>query len=483
MTGGVDGSLNSRPNTTYRIEYFGSTSCDPAGNGEGQFFLGTVDVVTDANGNATLPFQSTGSALFVTATATSSTTKDTSEFSNCVQPAAITREWISNAGGNWEDPTKWSGGVVPQPGEVVIITGQGDFTVTVQSADVSLNTLSSDKRIHIAGGRLSIENIALFDGGLTMAGGVLTGPGILALGGASSWTGGTFEGAGSLIVSEDGHLAVNMPGVNLQLGRLLQNLGTITWNTAALTLNGHSIINHPSGVLEFLTNLTLNEVGAGGGQFINAGTLTKTGPLGPITITADQGTVFSNFGAIRLRLGTTSDAIVSNRPVQLGGSLELVLEPGFDPPGGTEFDVIDYPSRTGTFQTIHGAGRVYTANYESARLTVTALSASASPLGPAGLSAGAQIETFTPGFGRQPSPVTFNGLTYSSPAAELVSDIAWPNLYPDWPNASKGAGLYEQRLDVATADRLLDAGQKGRHARRLRSSGPGNSSSRRTTTA
>ena len=196
-TGGVDGSLNSRPNTTYRIEYFGSTSCDPTGNGEGQFFLGTVDVVTDANGNATLPFQATGSALFVTATATSSTTNDTSEFSNCVQPTAITREWISNAGGNWEDPTRWSGGVVPQPGEVVIITGQGDFTVTVQSADVSLNTLSSDKRIHMAGGRLTIENIALFDGGLTMAGGVLTGPGILALGGASSWTGGTFEGAGS----------------------------------------------------------------------------------------------------------------------------------------------------------------------------------------------------------------------------------------------------------------------------------------------
>jgi hypothetical protein len=77
------------------------------------------------------------------------------------------------------------------------------------------------------------------------------------------------------------------------------------------------------------------------------------------------------------------------------------------------------------------------------------------------------LKPFTPGFGRQPSPVTFNGLTYSSPTAELVSDVAWPNLYPDWPNASKGAGLYEQVSTSQLQIDFLDLGQKGRHVRRF----------------
>ncbi|HEU4891732.1 MAG TPA: FG-GAP-like repeat-containing protein [Vicinamibacterales bacterium] len=441
-TGGVDGSLNSRPSTTYRIEYFGSVACDPAGNGEGQFLIGTTSVTTDANGNATLPFQATGSGIFITATATSPT-NDTSEFSNCVQPAALTRTWTRNGGGAWEDPSNWSGGLVPQPGEMVVVTGTGDFTVTVGSADVSLNTIIADKQIHMTGGRLSIENVAQFSR-LAMAGGVMTGPGIIAITGPSSWTGGSFEGAGSLLVGQGGHLAITMPTTDLQLARLVQNVGTIAWNTASVTLNGHIIFNHPEGVIEFQANLALKEVGAGAGRLVSTGTLMKTGPFGALTINGEQDPIFFSFGALRLRLGPSSDSIVSNQPVELDGSLNLVLEPGFDPPSGTVFDVLQYPSRLGAFQTIHGDGRVYFADYGPSQLSVTAVSATASPLAPGDLSANAAIETFTPNFGRQPSPVTFNGLTYSSPFSDLISDQLWPDLYPDWPTASKGAGLYDQ---------------------------------------
>ncbi len=38
--GGVQGTLNSTPNTTFRIEFFGNTACDASGNGEGATFLG-----------------------------------------------------------------------------------------------------------------------------------------------------------------------------------------------------------------------------------------------------------------------------------------------------------------------------------------------------------------------------------------------------------------------------------------------------------
>lgn len=83
----VSGTLNSRPNTTYRIEVFSSPACDPSGFGEGQRFLGATSVTTDASGNASFTFAATiGASDFVTATATDPT-NNTSEFSACARRA------------------------------------------------------------------------------------------------------------------------------------------------------------------------------------------------------------------------------------------------------------------------------------------------------------------------------------------------------------------------------------------------------------
>jgi YD repeat-containing protein len=88
----VEGTLNSTPNTTYRLEFFANTACDPSGNGEGASYLGSQDVATDANGNASfsaiLPAGISGGKP-VSATATDPG-GNTSEFSAC-------RESISGA--------------------------------------------------------------------------------------------------------------------------------------------------------------------------------------------------------------------------------------------------------------------------------------------------------------------------------------------------------------------------------------------------
>ncbi|HEX9004445.1 MAG TPA: right-handed parallel beta-helix repeat-containing protein, partial [Blastocatellia bacterium] len=81
------GTLNSTANTTFRIEFFANALCDATGNGEGQFFIGFVNVNTDAGGNAsfntTLPSLPTLNAGgVVTATATDAA-GNTSEFSPC----------------------------------------------------------------------------------------------------------------------------------------------------------------------------------------------------------------------------------------------------------------------------------------------------------------------------------------------------------------------------------------------------------------
>ena len=81
-----EGVFNGRPNATVTIELFISASCDPSGFGEGETYVGTTTVTTNASGagsfNTTLPVV-LPDGLAVTATATDSLA-NTSEFSRCI---------------------------------------------------------------------------------------------------------------------------------------------------------------------------------------------------------------------------------------------------------------------------------------------------------------------------------------------------------------------------------------------------------------
>ncbi len=89
----LSGSLNSAPNSVFRIEFFASPACDGSGYGEGQTFIGATLVQTNGEGNASfsnLTFPSIGGPV-ITATATigtggssSAVLSETSEFSACV---------------------------------------------------------------------------------------------------------------------------------------------------------------------------------------------------------------------------------------------------------------------------------------------------------------------------------------------------------------------------------------------------------------
>lgn len=79
----IAGTLSSAPSSTYAVQFFQSTACDPSGAGEGQTYLGETTVTTAASGvgtfNVTFPGVAGG---FATATATDSL-GNTSEFSAC----------------------------------------------------------------------------------------------------------------------------------------------------------------------------------------------------------------------------------------------------------------------------------------------------------------------------------------------------------------------------------------------------------------
>jgi hypothetical protein len=94
----ITGTLNSTPNTTFRIEFFASNAADPTGFGEGQIFLGATPatgpgaVTTDANGDASFSVRlpvTVGATQVVTATATDPA-GNTSEFSQSVTTRQLT---------------------------------------------------------------------------------------------------------------------------------------------------------------------------------------------------------------------------------------------------------------------------------------------------------------------------------------------------------------------------------------------------------
>lgn len=86
-----DGVLNSKPLTTYLLQFFRSERCDPSQHGEGRTLIGEREVTTDATGVATFSFGFSGGGQegdVITSTATDPL-GNTSEFSRCSQAGEL----------------------------------------------------------------------------------------------------------------------------------------------------------------------------------------------------------------------------------------------------------------------------------------------------------------------------------------------------------------------------------------------------------
>ena len=86
----IQGTLNSMPNASFRLEFFSNAACDSTGFGQGQNFVGTTTVMTDGSCNAsfslTVPPLPLGYSITATATDASN---NTSEFSACATVSGI----------------------------------------------------------------------------------------------------------------------------------------------------------------------------------------------------------------------------------------------------------------------------------------------------------------------------------------------------------------------------------------------------------
>jgi hypothetical protein len=108
----IEGTLNSSPNLTYKIQFFANSVCDPTGFGEAESFIGETVVTTDGNGDAQFAATFDGvvsAGSFISSTATNMETDATSEFSACIpiqsqtSPRAFNAPHGTNISGSVED--------------------------------------------------------------------------------------------------------------------------------------------------------------------------------------------------------------------------------------------------------------------------------------------------------------------------------------------------------------------------------------------
>ena len=82
-------SLNSAPHRQFSIVLYANDECDPSGHGEGDTLLGSVGFTTNAQGDASMSFESptldVPPGKFLTATTFDGAARLTSEFSECVE--------------------------------------------------------------------------------------------------------------------------------------------------------------------------------------------------------------------------------------------------------------------------------------------------------------------------------------------------------------------------------------------------------------
>ncbi|WP_110515633.1 CSLREA domain-containing protein [Herpetosiphon llansteffanensis] len=79
----VQGYLESIPNHSYRLAFYSNVNCDPSGYGEGQTFLASDEVSTDATGSVFFSQTFASPAPNITILATDTNANQTSEFSQC----------------------------------------------------------------------------------------------------------------------------------------------------------------------------------------------------------------------------------------------------------------------------------------------------------------------------------------------------------------------------------------------------------------
>jgi CSLREA domain-containing protein len=261
----VLGTLNSAPNATFTIDFYANPAPDPTGYGQGQSWLGSVNVTTDSTGNVSFDdsnLAATSPGEWISAAATD-TGGDTSEFCQDVVVNAVTASNLQAALSSAQEGGG-SGSVTLQT------TSNSDVTTAVQSIngisnpnpsnpetvtlDLNGGTYTTDTQVDTQPGvTLVITNGTLVGGSpaLVVNSGNVVLDGVTALNATAAST--ILVNGGSLIVRNStiqessvyAEAAISITGGTVDLGTVADPGG----NTIIVNGAGELVHNTTSGTL------------------------------------------------------------------------------------------------------------------------------------------------------------------------------------------------------------------------------------------
>jgi len=267
--------------------------------------------------------------------------------------AAETVSWTGAAGnGSWIDPLNWSPPQVPGDLDDVVISLDGDYEISVDTA-ASIRSLdlsganSGTQKLTIGTSRsLAIQEESVIGStGLLVVSinSTLAVEGDLSIAGELNWIAGTIEGGGTVVITPQGQgvfdslVAKNLDGT-------LRNEGVITWFFGPLFLRGGTLEN--VGTFFLSRSGSVNWSGTPG-VLHNQGLIVRPAELGSNTLVADV----INDGVIDIQGGEINvEGLFEHRPggILLGGgtidfSLATLTHDGTLSPGAIrEPDVLEY---------------------------------------------------------------------------------------------------------------------------------------------
>ena len=244
---------------------------------------------------------------------------------------STTVAWISPTSGDWNVASNWNSDQVPGPNDDVVINVPGASpTITIDSGNQSVHSLTATDSLVISGGSLTLAASSEIDGSLTYSdSNALTTGGTLTLKGATTWSAGTFGGTGTIDNASGATLTI-AGGVSLT--GALNNDGTIDQTTGPLYVDAGALATNE---LDGTFNIEFDGQflsGDGDGTLENLGTLTKTAGTAASTVDQyfvnDGGTIEVQSGS--LDLGWASYAGTTTLTAAQGASIDL----GFTQGGG-----------------------------------------------------------------------------------------------------------------------------------------------------
>ena len=288
----IVGSVNSTANSQFRIEFFSNTAQDGTGHGEGQTYLGFVNVTTDGSGNAafnTTLAATVSAGSFVSATATKSnatftTFTDTSEFAQnapaeytvivdlnsgptivttgpSVSTSTSTTNLVTN--GNFgtvaaaTPPAPWVESGTAGNGSVVLAAGDGRYDWTAGSAAGTTITQPLTVPANTSNTTVSTTNTATTTTVVTTT--VTTADAITSIAFSMAWANSDTSGGANnnnLIVSYNGVTYATFQTFQAGTANAAGLVGTWTYSNGATgPATTLSVTNEATGAL---TSVTIN---------------------------------------------------------------------------------------------------------------------------------------------------------------------------------------------------------------------------------